>query len=805
MRRLEKTKKGAAKFDFGTKAQTLERLVPFLSRSHIPKFHYFKVESWQNNPSLVNEAIKNHFGKTNVIVRSSAFSEDTHSSTNAGLYESVPNVLTDDLNSLSDAIDKVIHSYDRAGFCGKADNEVLVQFMISDTSMSGVVFTRDMNTGAPYYVINYDDQTGRTDTITKGSENSNRTLLVHRDHVGRLRSERFKALLTAIQEIEAVTGHDALDIEFAVDKENKVYIFQVRRIKASSHWNDGLAIKLNNAVNNLRDFIGAYQTEKSGLYGKTAILGEMPDWNPVEMIGAYPRPLSLSLYRYLITDYAWREARRQMGYFEPKGARLLVSLYGKPYIDVRLSFNSFLPAGLDAPISQKLVNAWLDRLKAHKELHDRVEFEVAITALTFDFKKSVKEQLKGVLTPSEKKKFKKSLHLLTNDILTGKKAPISEEIKKIGLLEKRRAHLKDIYKKCELNVVASLLEDCIKLGTIPFSILARHAFIAKSFIRSLTRCGAISAEEAAAFQASIKTVASMLVSDVDRLVSGKMATKKFMDKYGHLRPGTYDILSKRYDQREDLFEGKRAMPISKYSEKPFTFSARAKREIKKLLKAFGYKISTDDLIEYIKEATASRELAKFIFTKNVSDALEIIAMWGEKIGLTREDLSYLTISDILNTLNTVPEKDLKNHLKGLTAAGMREHELALALRLPYLIETPEDAAIVPLLLSKPNFITRKRIRASHVFIDVENNKLPDIKGKIVLIESADPGFDWIFLSPIAGLVTKFGGANSHMAIRCAEFGLPAAIGCGEQIFDRVLGANMIELNCAEGKIEPVEV
>ena len=25
-----------------------------------------------------------------------------------------------------------------------------------------------MNTGAPYYVINYDDETGKTDTITQG-------------------------------------------------------------------------------------------------------------------------------------------------------------------------------------------------------------------------------------------------------------------------------------------------------------------------------------------------------------------------------------------------------------------------------------------------------------------------------------------------------------------------------------------------------------------------------------------------------------------------------------------------------------
>ena len=76
-------------------------------------------------------------------------------------------------------------------------------------------------------------------------------------------------------------------------------------------------------------------------------------------------------------------------------------------------------------------------------------------------------------------------------------------------------------------------------------------------------------------------------------------------------------------------------------------------------------------------------------------------------------------------------------------------------------------------------------------------------GRIVIIERADPGFDWIFTQNIAGLVTKFGGANSHMAIRCAELNLPAAIGCGEQIFDRLLKASAIELDCSKEVLESI--
>lgn len=72
-----------------------------------------------------------------------------------------------------------------------------------------------------------------------------------------------------------------------------------------------------------------------------------------------------------------------------------------------------------------------------------------------------------------------------------------------------------------------------------------------------------------------------------------------------------------------------------------------------------------------------------------------------------------------------------------------------------------------------------------------------------MIERADPGYDWIFLTKIAGLITKYGGANSHMAIRCAELDIPAAIGCGEQIFEQAKQSASLLLDCAAGLIVPI--
>jgi phosphoenolpyruvate-protein kinase (PTS system EI component) len=70
-----------------------------------------------------------------------------------------------------------------------------------------------------------------------------------------------------------------------------------------------------------------------------------------------------------------------------------------------------------------------------------------------------------------------------------------------------------------------------------------------------------------------------------------------------------------------------------------------------------------------------------------------------------------------------------------------------------------------------------------------------INDSIILIENADPGFDWIFTSSIKGLITAYGGMNSHMAVRSGEFGLPCAIGVGQKRFNELKNANRIRLDC----------
>jgi len=790
-------------FQFETKAGTLEKLQSLLTKSSIPQFLYFSVKQWKKESEYILSLIKTKFDNSTIIVRSAACSEDTEECAMAGQFDSIPNVDPHDITAVISAVTTVVKSYHKKNNTPSNEDQILFQKMLRNVQMSGVLLTQDLNTGAPYYVINYDDETGRTDTVTKGGEYGNRTLFVHRESVDLLKSERFKKLLKAVKEIEIITEHDSLDIEFAVGPNNHVYILQVRKITTHSNWNRGVSLKITDSIIRITEFVQKYFSKMPGIFGNTTILGQMPDWNPAEMIGTSPRPLAFSLYEYLITKFAWRVARSQMGYFEPKGTPLMVSLLGRPYIDVRLSLNSFLPVGIDEVLGNKIVNAYIVKLAENKELHDKIEFDIAITCLCFDFDDKIETLYPGFFSQREKQIYRNALHQFTNRILTQKKVSIKSELSKINFLKNSQNSIfNKKNQKPDLRIATSLLQECIINGTIPFTILARKAFIAKSFLLSLITRGIMDESEILLFQRSIQTVAGELVNDLAKLSTGKLQIDEFMDQYGHLRPGTYDILSKRYDQ-SSIFLTEKSSVEKNAGE--YTFSKNQLSSIQLLLNEYNFDCSADDLISFIRNSISAREYAKFVFTKSISNVLEIIAFVGQDIGLSREELSYLHIDDILNTINIVQGRSLEQFLREKSIQGKDQHEITLALKLPHLIEIPEDISIVPLHIHRPNFITQKRVKGEWIFLNGHNDMKRNIKNKIVLIEGADPGFDWIFACGITGLITKYGGINSHMAIRCAEFGLPASIGCGEQIFDRLQKSSIIDLNCSEDRIDIIEI
>ena len=67
-------------------------------------------------------------------------------------------------------------------------------------------------------------------------------------------------------------------------------------------------------------------------------------------------------------------------------------------------------------------------------------------------------------------------------------------------------------------------------------------------MNSLASEKVISNDQVEKFEQNLNTITKKMLDDLDLVQKGTISPKKFMVEYGHLRPGTYDITSKRYDQ-----------------------------------------------------------------------------------------------------------------------------------------------------------------------------------------------------------------------------------------------------------------
>ena len=210
---------------FNSKAETLTFLEKKIKFSKIPRSYFFSASSWKKKKKNILREIQNNFNGR-IVIRSSAADEDGTSSSNAGKYVSFLNVNSKDTADIKTKVNFIIKSYRKISL---KKSKILIQKMIGAINCSGVVFNKDLNTAVNYYVINYDDISGKSDTVTSGSSlDSNRLLFVLKKRLSDVKSKRFFRLLKAIQEIEEIYKDTPLDIEFIITKKLDVYILQVR-------------------------------------------------------------------------------------------------------------------------------------------------------------------------------------------------------------------------------------------------------------------------------------------------------------------------------------------------------------------------------------------------------------------------------------------------------------------------------------------------------------------------------------------------------------------------------------------------
>ncbi len=777
---------------FTSKANVLEFLQSITSKSKIEKLYYFTVDEWtKNNKEIINNILKNF--KSFIIIRSSAFGEDSIESSQAGTYESILNVDAKSTREIKKAVLSVIRSYEKKSNHNK-DNQILVQNQSSNIILSGVLFTKNPANGSPYYVINFEDGTS-TDGVTKGIANN--TVKIIRTIKKNKLPTKWKKLISSVDEIESIFNMDLLDIEFGITKSNQIIIFQVRPmtfIKITK--NKIIDHKISSLITQNQKKFSKLNTVKH-VPGTRTIFSDMADWNPSEIIGNNPNLLDYSIYDFLIMKNAWHKGRTFLNYSNVNPYPLMTKFGNKPYVDVRASFNSMIPAQLNLKLKNKLLNYYLEKLEQFPFLHDKVEFEILFTCYDISINSKLNELTKFNFSKNEIFLIKKSLLNFTNEIIENFPKTSTYCTKSVEKLEQNHVeilnHLSPSanYKQV-LESAKSLLSDCRKLGTVPFSTMARIAFIGSILLKSLHGEGFIDSKFLENFMNSISTPLSEIQHDIIKYESGKISKKMILQKYGHLRPGTYDINALRYDENNLFFNNINFSPkSSKYTSK------NPPLNINKILSKHGLIFDNIDFFSFVKTSLIQREELKFEFTKSLSDAIELIAKVGIELGFTRQDMSNLSLNDIFKH-NFMSKSKLINFWRKKIKLQKIKKTDNNNLIFPPLLFSKNDFEIINYYISKPNFITNKKIIGN--LITLSSKQKNNLTGKIILIENADPGYDWIFTKNLAALITKYGGVASHMAIRCAEIGLPAAIGCGDLIYEQLKNSSKLLLDCKHQEI-----
>lgn len=770
-----------------TKANTLLALKERLTKAKIEDIQVVTVEEFKANPDEAYRKIVDFYKGDTIVVRSSSSAEDCYETSNAGHFDSVLNVHSDSRDEVVKAIGQVISSYGMEPE-HLDDEQVLIQRQTNGVVCSGVIFTRDVRSNRPYYLINYDDS-GSTDSVTSGM--AGKSVWILRRTAKHNPPKEWKALLEAVQELESILKKMVLDIEFALTSEGQVVIFQVRPLAANYKYN----VTQNDEAFyvNIEEAKAEYGKHVHYATRKPMLLSDMAFWNPSEIIGVNPRYLDYSLYREIITKRAWIEGLLPLGYTDVPG-ELMYKVGNKPYISVDYSFQALTPNAISEEVKQKLYDVYREKLLNNPHLHDKIEFEIVHSAYDYATDKRLESLKAKGFSDAEVQEILKTLYKLTDATIRGYQETLARDREDIETLERIREEIRK--DKHDLNAIIGLLGAIEEYGTPQFSRQARCAFVSRQICKTMVEEGFVTAEQMDAFMNTIHSVSSEFEQDFYKYSHGQMSKEAFDKVYGHLRANTYDIRTPRYADITFQIAGSGAEKAARTVAE----NTEATAAVAKALEALHFGAPVEEQLAFIRTSIEQRESVKFIFTRSLSLAIEMLRELGEQMGLSADDMSYLTVNEV-KAAKCYEEDEVKDFFATVIAQRKLQWKKKSQLMLPEMIAEVADLEKIEQRQAKPNFITVSHVQADVVVL--KDGTDADISGKIVALEKADPGYDWIFAKGIAGLVTKYGGPASHMAIRCAEFGLPSAIGCGAQTFSYVCASERIEIDCNNKKINRI--
>lgn len=690
-----------------------------------------------------------------IAVRSSADQEDSLGASFAGMYttklhvaplENAVRMAVDEVrNSGTDKIDVMSHYARQRGLnLIESRVSVIVQVMI-DADMSGVIFSHDLIKSDGYYVVSVSSGIG--ETIVGGAANGTLIRIARGVKPASITVEWLRKLIVTMRAIEQRFESSSLDVEFAV-KDGVLYILQCRPITTAPAEMDRvpeqLLIEQIESVNAL-----------VASHFKGDVLGDMIDINPSELLGIAPTRLDISIFKCLFADIIVERVRRDMGY-DPLDIGLLRVIEGKPYVSMRASAFSFRPQGIPGEIYEQMVCVYRKMLVDSPALQSRVEFDVFAMSCGEMLERVMRE---AMLTDNEKV-FVRNAFLRVEEVFSNISATQAEHFSAFA----------DKYEQETAVMSTATLSDILEhvaRGTEMFTRVARLAFYWKS------RFGEVYPQENLnlLMRGHIRSVTERLQSDLVACRNGTITKEEVVVRYGHLRPGQFSVFGESYADDPNAY----------------LFAQMERAELARIEKH-------DHALVYAKEFRytvtfmEARERMKFLFSQSLHLFATNLKRQLAQKGISVHDASRLSWDELKTGLNSVSplRASRANHGPSILLPDM-------------IIPGLTDLGVITFSEAMPSYITNLVVKARLCVIERLGVKI-DVKDAIVLLPNADPGYDFLFHSGAAGIITKVGGPASHMCIRSIELQMPACIGCGESVYQKLVAAHSAVLDCGTRQI-----
>ena len=734
-------------------------------------FNLYKEAVWGN--------IKRTFPEGKLIIRKNYITREEGMAAGSGLFQGFEGVDAQSKEDVIEAIRTVV-----AQCQDDEDNEIIVHRMIDNLVMCGVCYTRDIYYGRPYYMVVYNymdemrDNKGQPKSRTKWIANN-----VSREFL----DESFMSLIFAARDLENAVEIQEFSIEFGIDVDDNIIIYQLKPMDrlVGSH------ILMTD-----REFSDTKAFAKCNYLDTHHIMSHHAYWNPSKMIGSEPRPLDYSLFKGILTSGIWGETVEQLGYQNAEGS-LMHRVGNKPYVSIDCLFNALIPAGMDRILRDKIFNYYEKSLTDNRRKHRKVDSAVVFGSYNFSTARRLRKLSHYGFSQEEIDSFGESLLELTENIINSYEDLHDQDTEALTKLMITRRRVRELKPQEETNsmklysYVSELIEAMRTYCSPGYTRQERCEFIAKGFCTSLVKEKYLTRDDIDAFRMSLDTVSSCFKKDFEDYISGKLDWEEFDGKYGHLRISICDIRAhsyrKLYSNLETLrdYESAGNARISKALDREVIAKALAESKLS---------IDPYKLINFINGASELADSYRFEYAKSIGLLLDIIARLGELIGIDKEDMSYLEIQD----LDAYHSRD--SYVMTIEARRNMYHAYSY-LVLPDVIINVGDLDVIDIDEEIPDYLTDKCVSGEVAYYDEGHDV--DVTGKIVLLSKVTLAYDWIFTKDIKGIITKKDSKDSRIAKRCKELNIPAALGCGEKLFNAVLLMKSVELDCGKKIIREV--